>query len=273
MEPSETSPQSSKLEQASKLVGVLNELAKFGATATLALVAVTAFAKPIWIKDRLAELGLHIQEVDTGFIKLVANETVKAGTNSLQIAESLTVAEIGLADLKKSLQTPAANVDRANAIRDAEEAIRRARAALEEQASSIQSAGKRAGVTSNAPVRGWLYVGYFGENGKIQRSSDRVSPTDGIKYVEGKISGLILRFDAAVVSDGDDCSKTSVENFMPPDPNAPERKFAIVRASREPLRVLATKECAAPGRGKTIYAQVEVPTSRVRIAALSALPR
>lgn len=40
MQPTETSAQPSKLEQASKLVGILNDLSKFGATAAFALVAV-----------------------------------------------------------------------------------------------------------------------------------------------------------------------------------------------------------------------------------------
>ena len=271
MPDAEMKEQPSKLEQASKFVGVLNEFSKFGATAAFALVAIAAIASPVWVKDRLGQLGLQVQEVDTGFVKLVAKETVKAGTNSLQIAENLTVAEVALSELKAPPQGAAADAVYAAAVRDTEEAIRRARSALEEQSSSLQSAGKKAGVQSNAPVRGWLYVGYFGEDGRLRKPSDRISSGDGIRYAGGRMAEVALRFDAAVVSDGDDCTKTSVENFVPPDPNSPERKFAIIRAAGEPLKVLTTKECVAPGRGKTIYAQVEVPGSRVRFAGLSTL--
>lgn len=260
-----------KVEKLSKFLNLLNEFVKFGAMAALALLAVVALAMPNWVKGRLANLDLEIKEVNAGPIKLVAKEAVKAGANTLQIAEALTLAEVQLSVIKTNLQGQATNPNYASAFSETEQSIHRARAALEEQGTSLKTAGKAVGVTSNVPVRGWLYVGYFAENGELKKPSDRISPKDGVRFVGTRVSELILDFDTPVVSDGDDCSKTTIENFVPPDPNSPERQYAILRASREPIRVLATKECEAPGRGKTVYAQVEVPSTRVRFAALSVL--
>jgi hypothetical protein len=62
-------------------------------------------------------------------------------------------------------------------------------------------------------------------------------------------------------------------DFVPPDPNAPERQYAVLRASVEPLKVLVTKSCDTPGSVKSVYALVEVPRSRVRFSTLSSLPK
>lgn len=260
------------LERLSKFVGVLNELAKVTAMGVLALLAMGAIAKPEWVKGRLASLGVEIKEISVGPLKVVAKATVKAGGSTLQMAEALTEAELRLTELSTNGQQTlsASNV---SAVGDTLKAILVARAALDEQSVSIQDTGKVAGVLADPPKRGWLYVGLFSANGQLKLASSRLESKNGVRFAGSKLAELVLRFDAPVVSDGDDCTKTDVLDYVPPNPNAPERKYAVLRASPEPLKILLTKACNAPGGNQTIYAQVDVPANRVRFAALSSLPQ
>lgn len=261
-----------KLEALSKFLAVLNELAKVSAMGVLALLAIGAIAAPTWVKGTFTALGLEIKELNAGPLKLVATETVKAGANAVQIAEALNQAELRLTDISVNAQKQPIAARDASAIGETLKKIVLARAALDEQASSIQNTGAAVGVSANPPSRGWLYLGLFGENGNLKLPSSRLEPNSGVRNIDGKPAELVLRFDAPVVSNGDDCTKTDVADFVPPNPNAPEQQYAILRASAEPLKILATKTCDAPGGNRITYAQIEVPRNRVRFAMLSSLP-
>jgi hypothetical protein len=261
------------MEKISKFLGLMNDLLKFLAMAAVALLAIGAIAAPGLVKQQLAKVGFEIKEVNAGFLKIVARETTKAGANTLQIAEALTVAELQLKKVEVAALSPAGWSGQAASVEAALKTILAARTALDEQTAAIQESGKAAGVTANAPTQGWLYVGLFAENGEARLVSDRIGSKDGLKYAGKDLKGIVLRFDAGVVSDGDSCAKTQAADFVPPDPKEPERQYAVLRASPEPLKVLATKSCDTPGSVKSVYAQVEVPKSRVRFSTLSNLPK
>jgi hypothetical protein len=261
------------MEAMSKFLGLMNDLLKLLAMAVLALLAISAIAAPDLVKHQLARLGFEIKEINTGFLKLIATETTKAGGNTLQIAEALTVAELQLKKVEATALSPASRDALATSVDDAVKTIQLARSALDDQSSAIQETAKAAGVAPNAPTRGWLYVGLFAENGEARLLSDRIGSKDGLKYAGKDLKGIVLRFDAGVVSDGDSCAKTQAADFVPPDPKEPERRYAVLRASPEPLKVLVTKACDTPGSVKSVYAEVEVPKSRVRFSTLSSLPK
>jgi hypothetical protein len=260
------------METIAKFLGLMNDLLKFLAMAVLAVLAIGAIAAPDLVKSQLARLGFEIKEVNAGFLKIVATETTKAGGNTLLIAEALTVAELQLKKVEAAALSPAGGGSPVTSVEDAVKTIQMARTALDEQSSAIQETAKAAGVAPNAPTRGWLYVGLFAESGEARLLSDRIGSKDGLKYTGKDLKGIVLRFDAGVVSDGDSCTKTQAADFVPPDPKEPERRYAVLRASPEPLKVLATRSCDTPGSVKSVYAQVEVPKSRVRFSTLSSLP-
>lgn len=260
----------SRLNQAGELVKILNEFSRFAATAAFALVATAALAYPAWLKDRLGQLGLHIQEVDTGFVKLVANETAKAGTQSLHIAEGLNNAEVWLAELKEHLLKHDHDPAYAHRIEGAAAAIEKAKAALDQQATSLQHTGTAAGIASQPPARGWLYVGNFAANGQLRQLSPRLAGGEGLQQAASQLTTLTLRFDTPVTANGEDCDKSSSENFIPAH-QVPEQQYTIVRATSTPLRVLASKRCPPSAQGSAVYAQVEIPGDRIRFRSLQAL--
>lgn len=262
---------SGSIERWAKLVSLFHDVVKAMPMAVLAFVSVSAIAAPGWVNEQLQKLGLRIAGIEWGGLKLVATETASANANALVAAEQLTRAEVQVASAMAAAQESRAGSG--VELQEVADYLKRARMALEQQSVSLHKVAYEAGAISNAPVRGWIYVGYFSENGKLVKPSDRLAPDKGVRFTDGKVTELVLKFDASVDSNGADCSTTKVEDFVPPDPAERARKVAILRASAEPLKVLTTSECDSVGRGKTMYAQVEVPQGQIRFAALTTLPR
>ncbi len=264
-----------RIETLSKLLTLLSDFAKLAGVGALATMAIAALANPAWVRTRLDDLGVEIKEINAPGLKIVAKETVKAGANTLQIAEALTEAEIKLRNASSGLgkvgfQKTAASGHDAE-IAEAVKKIQSARAVLDEQSKALESTGKHVGVTSGAPAKGWLFVGYFDEAYKLKKPSVRIASADGVRISGTKVLDLILQYDAPVVSDGDNCASHDVSEISPPDLNAPEREYAIIRAGTAPLKVIATSACPARSGGMFIFAQIEVPKDRVRFSKLSLL--
>lgn len=258
-----------RIESASKLLAMLSDLAKFIGVSSLAFFAVAAIAAPEWTQKRLDALGWQIKEVNAGFFRITVKETVKAGNGVIRIAEGLTNTEISLAALQASLpKGPDASQQNAEILR-AMSSVKAAQLALGVQADALASTGKAVGLIQDAPDMGWLYVGIFAANNDAKYISPRISP-NGIQRAGGAITGILLKYDTVIVSNGDDCTKTSLKDVPMPDPNAPEREFTIVTPSEsKPLEVIKVSECPSIGDGKLIYAQVRIPTERVRFSQLS----
>lgn len=70
------------------------------------------------------------------------------------------------------------------------------------------------------------------------------------------------------MSDGNNCAKPRVEEFIPPDPNRPEILYTIIRATDVHLIVTEIADCPAAGKGKYVWAKVEIPPDRARISSI-----
>jgi hypothetical protein len=265
-----------RLDILGKQIGLLNDFTKFAGALLLCLFVLAILVFPAWVNERLKAVGVKIEEVTFPGIKLVANETVKANGNAIEVANSLTTTEIKLANMMSALE--AAKREGAPAVSPADvqsvlDTVRSAQGSLDQQAAAIRKAGKEVGATSSIPETGWVYVGYYGDDANLRILSDRVEKNPQVQQLRAPIKEIVLAYDAPVVADGNLCNKMDITSVPIPDPNAPEREYVIVRASRSPLRVLAQAECPAAGKGKTVYAQVAVPPDRVRMSKLSQLVR
>lgn len=269
------SPSSARLKSYSVLLAVLNDAMKFFTVALLLFAVAVALAIPKWANEKLVALG--VRDISLGGIKVVMAETVNASGNALQVSDALTRAEITLKGASSLLndatkpadRPPIDKTDLANTL----EAIKVAQRSLDQQATSLLSAGKEAGVYQAIPAAGWIFIGYYGEDGVLRRGSDRIQITDRLRMLDEKLQEIVLTYDAPVVSNGDDCTIVDISKVPQVDVNAPERERAIVRASFAPLRVLATKACTAIGKGKLLYARIDIPPNRIRLAQLSTIKR
>ena len=253
-------PSDDNLDRVSRMLGLMGDLGKLLATLAAALFMVGALAAPDWIRGRLEKLDLKFESIDTPIGKIVARHTPQANAHTLQVAEALTQLEVAVAgDMPgEKAQKLLKN-------------IREAKKALGDQSRSIEAVARGVGLEPQTPATAWVYVGYYAENGRPARLSDRVN-SSGLDDA-GKLRNLVLNYDSPVSSDGDDCTRTEIGNAPAFDPRSLTRKLMIVRASKDPLQVVRTAECASVGRGKTVYAEIEVPSHRVRFAELSTLAR
>jgi hypothetical protein len=260
-----------RIETVSKFFTMLSDLAKFVGIASLAAFAVASIAAPEWAQRRLDSLGLQVKEVNAFGIKIAAKEAVKAGNGVISIADGLTNAEISLGAIRANLPKEQDTSAQAAEISRAMAGIKFAQNALDAQAEALGSTGKAVGLAQEIPTTGWLYIGNFTADNKPRFVSPRIAP-HGIQRSGNAISGVVLRYDAHIVSDGDDCTKVDIKDVPMPDPKAPEREFAILKASESnPLEVLKVSECPSIGDGKSVYVQVRVSKDRVRFSQLSKL--
>jgi hypothetical protein len=265
-----------RLDILGKQIGLLNDFTKFAGAVLLCLFFLAILVFPAWVNERLKAVGVKIEEITFPGVKLVASETVKANGNAIEVANSLTTTEIKLASMISTLEAAkgagAPAISRAD-VQSVLDTVRSAQGSLDRQSAAIKKAGNEVGATSSVPETGWVYVGYYGEDANLRTLSDRVEKTPQVQQSRTPFQDIVLAYDAPIVADGNLCNKVPVASVPLPDPNAPERQYAIVRASRSPLKVLAQAECPAAGKGRTVYAQVAVPTDRVRISKLSQLVR
>lgn len=264
---------SERVEALSKLLAALAELAKSLAITGLAGFAVAAVAAPGWAKERLHQLGFHVSEFDLGGMKFVADETAKTSAGAMGAAEAITQAQIALAAAQQAPGAPATSSEASQRMADGLAQLGRAQQALDVQQAAIHRAAEKAGLDVKPPSLGWIRVANYGENGQARWTSERIA-RDGIVRTDNRITQLVLAYDAPVVANGDDCSRTDPAQFTLPPDDAPEIQYFIIQArANDPLVVTQTKDCPSVGRGHDVWAQIKVPAARVRLAALSSLKK
>lgn len=264
---------SERIEALSKLLASLAELSKSLAITGLAGFAVAAVAAPGWAKERLHQLGFHVEEFNWAGMKFVADETAKTSAGAMGAAEAITQAEIALAAAQQAPGAPAASSPASQRVADGLAQLNKAKQALDVQQAAIHRAAEKSGLDVKPPSLGWIHVADFGENGQPRWVSERLA-RNGIVRVDNRITQLVLAYDAPVVTNGDDCSRTDPAQFTLPPDDAPEIQYVIIQArGDEPLTVTQTKDCPSIGHGRDVWAQIKVPAARVRMAALSSLKK
>lgn len=259
-----------KVEHWSKLLSLLNEAAKFSALGVLFFITVGAIVQPVSLGGILGKLNLGIKEISIGPIKIaVAKETTKVGNNMLQTSEALTEVQTRLTEMSTNFQQQPLNSTYRIKVEEALKNVLLAQQHLDEQSSSLNNTARAIGIAPNPPEKGWLYVGIYGEDGKLRFPSSRLDLLKTTDSTGKQLTELVLKFDAAVVSDGDNCTKTNVSDFTPSNP---ELQYAVLRASPEPLKVLSTKACTSAGGNQVVYAEIKVPGNMVRFSSFSNLP-
>jgi hypothetical protein len=234
----------------------------------LLVFAATAVAFPEGLNQWLKRRGLSLESWTLGPVKVtaIAKNTVRANNSALVVMDTLNEVQARLASGETS---PAS-------LQQIADLLQASRQSVTSQAETLRRTAQDLGATSKIPSEGWLYVGYYGEDGVLRRPYSRIASADGIHTERApgnqiRVSGIVLKFDAPVVTDGNDCTKPDVSQVKVPDPNAEDISYAIVGASAQELKVLATATCPAAGRGYELYARIVVPKDRVRIATLSNL--
>jgi hypothetical protein len=131
-----------------------------------------------------------------------------------------------------------------------------ARSVVIAAAHSAESSGARHALREGEPADAWVYLGRRSDgrwrpaSASIERPPDPVRPGGSV----------VVRADALVYG-AVDCEVTAAADFKP----APGgRSVWLVRADREPLRVLAAPlECPSAGRARTVWVNVHIPASRL----------
>lgn len=256
-----------RIETFSKVLNFLTELVKFCALAAIAAFVVATLANPSWAQRRLKALNLQVKEVSFAGVKLVANET-------FEVANSLVDAKINL-ESAATLLSSTANASEVNSratessVKEALKHIEKMQLALNNQEGAIKEVGTQAGLpVSDIPATGWVYAGRISDGGAFQagpRVDAKITNVSG-----GKLTRLQLKYDAPVVGNGNDCTRTNVADAPLPTAEDLQRIQVLLRADPvAPLNVLETAECPSIGNGKFIYARIAIPKDRVRFAKFS----
>ncbi|MBI5899785.1 MAG: hypothetical protein HZB40_11210 [Rhodocyclales bacterium] len=259
-----------KVERLSKVLALLTDLMKFCVLAVLSAFAVAAIANPSWAQRRLKALNLQVKEINIAGVKLVANE-------SFDVANSLVDTQIDLeaasTQLSSSNNSPGPGISLAEAsVKAALKRVDEMQVAMRKQENAIKETAIQAGLpTQDIPTSGWIFVGRFSEGGTFT-PGPRVDPKETIAS-KGKLVRLQIRYDAPIVSDGESCVRTQLSDFQPPSADDLKRIQVLLRAEPyAPLKVLATAECPSAGKGKWLYAKIEILKDRVRFAKFSEIP-
>ncbi len=250
-------PGNDHLERVSKMLGIASECGKLLVIGAALLFMVGALAAPDWIRERLTRM--QVTSIKTPLFDLVVTQVPKANAGTLQVAEALTRLEIAAEQLP------------ADTAAEMRKSLTAAKKALDQQDRAVTVVAGAAGLERQLPSTGWVYVGYM-PAGAALVPGDRIDPA-GLAYQAGKLNALVLKRDAAVSTNGDDCTRTDLANAPIAGPDARSRQLAIVRAAPEPLSVTRTAECTVRGGGKVVFAEVDVPENRVRFAELAVLQR
>lgn len=253
-----------RLERITKVSASLTELAKFTGFAALVLVGAWAILFPAQLRLRLLELGLQIQQIDAFGVKLVQAQ-------GFDIANSLIDAQMGIeaaaARLSSMDKLPKTNQKEAEvALNESRKNILITLTALDKQEKALKETKAKSGITDpSLPATGWIFAG-------------RLSPKDGFiagPRIDSKntvvtnddVTKLVIKYDAPVVDNGDECVRTDLKDFRPPSPNSVQMLLRADQSSE--LKVLGTAGCPSIDGGKWIYAQIQVPPERVRFAKFS----
>ncbi|MFM8898776.1 MAG: hypothetical protein ACKOF9_02355 [Burkholderiales bacterium] len=251
--------QQSILERTSTSLKHVLEICKSVSILVLGLFVATILVAPSWANKRLEIVGVKVEKINLPFVNLVRTEGNLANQSTAIAAEAVTKALVRISEILPQAQA-------AEVIKD----LAAAQKALDGQSAAVAKLAAGAGLTINPLSSGWLYLGYFNEAGKLGKAASRIDESS-IEGQAGKLQNVNIKFDTWVISDGNNCSKPSVEEFVPPAPNGLEISYTIIRATDAPLRILETVNCPAAGNGKYVWAKVEIPRDRARISSISNL--
>lgn len=245
------------LERIATMLKHLVEIGKSISVLALGVFVGGVFIAPSWTNEILEKSNLRIESINTPLVKVVRAEGNAVSRNSAIAAEAITKAIIRISDIVPQAQAS-----------EVVASLSEAQAALDAQTLAVARIAKEARLQVKPVSSGWLYLGYFTESGLIGKVADRVDPRS-IQSAKTAPTSVRLRHDAWVVSDGDNCTKTDVTQFTPPPEDGKDILYTIVRATSEPLKISAISECPAPGKGKYIWAKIDIPAERARIASIS----
>lgn len=250
-------PPRTLLQRTAAVLGQLVEIGKSISVLALGVLVGGMFIAPSWTDAILNRANLRLEAIDTPLGKLVHAQGNSISRNTAMAAEAVTKAMIQVSDILPQAQ--AAEVV-AN--------LKGAQLALDAQVSAVTKIAKEAHLQVTPVASGWLYLGYFTESGAPARLADRVD-AGSIQSATAPLplTSVRLRHDAWVVADGDDCTKTDVGKFTPPE-GGEDILYTIVKATNEPLKITATTECPAPGKGKYIWVKIDIPAERARISSI-----
>lgn len=242
------------LETANKLLSVLTDTCKFLVLAALTSFAVAAFASPGWARQKLADLGLSVKEVNAFGVKLVAND-------AFDMAKDLAEAKVRLDELK--VQAGKGAVDAADIGRVAQK-LDAVSGALGKQSESIRTTQQQVGMAApTLPATGWVYVGRQPESGAWQPGWSIDAARSAVEA--GTVTRLALRADTVLLSNGNECVRQSLADIQPPSSEELQAPQLLLNGSaKAALEVLETARCPSVGKGEWVYARVRVRPEDVK---------
>jgi hypothetical protein len=250
------------LESAGKFVTVLTDACKLAVLATLSTFAIAALVLPNWAKERLREVGLSVKEVNAFGVKLVANE-------AFDTANALADTRIALEGFRTELGATAA--EPGHPVAKALAALDKAESSLLAQGGQLQEVLRSSGVAMPPlPDAGWLYIGRLAQGGGWT-AGPRIDAA-GTRLDGERVTRVQLRADAAVLQNGDECTRSKLEEIHPPtDAERQTLQLLLAPNATRPLEVLATATCPSAGQGKWVYAKVRIPKDDVKFTKFEAL--
>lgn len=251
------------LSKTTKILGLLIEISKLIGILALILLCLSALMLPEQTRRYLRTVGVEIQEIDLPGIKLVQAQTYDAAETLIEAKVSVDNATSGLTELGNITSDQRKSIESALSL--ARIKIAAAETSLDKQEKTINSRSKTP--TLQLPETAWIFVALLNESGRMINLPESRVDLERVVLSKDKISKLFLKYDAPAVDNASDCTVIRVEDYQPPPP---QTVHLLIRADpREELNVIGATSCPTAGKGKQLYAQIQVPVNRVRFAKSS----
>lgn len=251
------------LSKSEKVLGLLIETSKLIGILALILLCLTALMLPNQTRRYLRTMGVEVQEINLPGIKLVKAQTYDAAENLIAAKVSVDNAASGLLELGNITSDQRTLIE--HALNTARIKIAAAETSLDKQEKAINSKSKDP--TLELPETAWIFVGLQNESGHMINLPESRVDLERVVLSKDKISKLFLKYDAPAVDNASSCTVIRIEDYQPPPPQS---VHLLIRANpQEELSVIGVTSCPTAGKGKQIYAQIQVPANRIRFAKSS----
>jgi hypothetical protein len=249
-----------RIENVRKTIALIKEMLQFAFIVLLAIIAVTAVAKPSWARQELARLGIRVSDISIAGVKLAVGQ-------SISVSDAVSEAQARLNDAQARLKSSSASPEAAAAIAEATNSLAVVRVKLNEEEKKIKQLQRDAGLRPDIPASAWITVGVLSDASGLFPAA-RIDK-DRTAISARRVKSVTLKQDAIVRTE-DECAPAIEVSNVPPVTEAQMQTLVILLKAGE-YQAVETQLCPTRIKGmSTMSARISLSDSSVRLAQFQA---
>lgn len=245
-----------RIESIRKMMTFIREVLQFAFVVAISVVAITAFAKPSWVRHELVQFGIEIKEFSLGGVKF-------AVAQSIAISSVASEAQATITDAQATLKASNGSAEAVRALDEVATRIKVVRATLDEKEGQLKRMQSDAGIQPAIPSSAWITLGVLSETSGLLPA---VKIDKGRTIISGNmVKNVALKYDAIVRSE-DECAP-AIDISLAPAVTDAERQRLVMLLKAGEYKAEETHTC--PGRSKgfsIVSARIALTESAVRLA-------